>query len=279
MFPTTARGFLLPPRRRTDMVRSMKDAARDDNPRTTHFGYAEVPVAEKTARVGAVFDSVAHRYDLMNDLMSGGIHRLWKAALVDRLNPQAGMEIVDVAGGTGDIARRIINRCRGELSVTICDINANMLAAGRDRATDTGQVARSSLHLVCGNAEALPFADATHDAYTIAFGLRNVTHIDKALAEARRVLKPGGHFLCLEFSHVVLPMLDQLYEHYSFAVLPRLGAWVAGDRDAYVYLAESIRRFPLQDELVSMLGEAGFEQIIYRNLSGGIAAIHSAWRL
>ena len=237
-------------------------------------------MAEKTARVGAVFDSVARRYDLMNDLMSGGVHRLWKSALIDRLNPQAGMKIVDVAGGTGDIARRILARCNGEASVTICDINASMLIAGRDRSIDQGKLASGdSPNLVCGNAEQLPFADAALDAYTIAFGLRNVTHIDEALAEARRVLKPGGHFLCLEFSRVVLPMLAPLYDRYSFTVLPRLGALVAGDRDAYTYLAESIRKFPPQDELAEMLRGVGFDQVGYRNLSGGIAAIHSAWRI
>ena len=257
----------------------MSDPGRKSASETTHFGYSEVPVAEKTARVGAVFDSVARRYDLMNDLMSGGVHRLWKAALVDRLNPRPGMTIVDVAGGTGDIAGRILARCGGKAHVTICDINANMLAAGRDRALDRGELADGAPYLVCGNAEQLPFADAAFDAYTIAFGLRNVTHIDRALAEARRVLKPGGHFLCLEFSRVVTPLLAPLYERYSFTVLPRLGAWVARDRDAYVYLAESIRKFPPQDELAEMLEGSGLAQVGYRNLSGGIAAIHSGWRI
>ena len=237
-------------------------------------------MTEKTARVRDVFDSVASRYDLMNDLMSGGVHRLWKSVFVDHLNPRPGMQIVDVAGGTGDIARRILARCNGEASVTVCDINANMLTAGRDRSTDQGRLAgKGAPNLVCGNAEYLPFADASLDAYTIAFGLRNVTHIDKALAEARRVLKPGGHFLCLEFSRVVVPLLAQIYDRYSFTVLPQLGALIARDRDAYVYLAESIRKFPPQDELATMLENADFGQVGYRNLSGGIAAIHSAWRL
>jgi len=258
----------------------MSEPGHKSASQTTHFGYAEVPVTEKTARVGAVFDSVARRYDLMNDLMSGGVHRLWKAALVDRLNPRPGMMFVDVAGGTGDIARRILARCNGKAHVTVCDINANMLAAGRDRAIDRGDLPSSRApFLVCSNAEQLPFADATFDAYTIAFGLRNVTHIDRALTEARRVLKPGGHFLCLEFSRVVAPLLAPLYERYSFAVLPQLGAWVARDREAYVYLAESIRKFPPQEELIEMLGSAGFAQTGYRNLSGGIAAIHSGWRI
>ena len=237
-------------------------------------------MTEKTARVRAVFDSVAHRYDLMNDLMSGGVHRLWKSSLIDQLNPQPGMNIVDVAGGTGDIARRILARCDGTARVTICDINASMLAAGRDRSIDQGQLAgHGAPNLVCGNAEQLPFADASLDAYTIAFGLRNVTHIDKALAEARRVLRPGGHFLCLEFSRVAVPLLEPLYDRYSFTVLPRLGALVARDRDSYIYLAESIRKFPPQDALVQMLRDADFGQVSFRNLSAGIAAIHSAWRV
>lgn len=247
---------------------------------TTHFGYTQVPVGEKNARVRDVFDSVASRYDLMNDLMSAGVHRLWKSVFVDHLNPQPGMAIVDVAGGTGDIARRILARCNGDASVTVCDINDKMLSAGRDRAIDHGRLAGAgAANLVCGNAEQLPFADAALDAYTIAFGLRNVTHIDKALAEARRVLKPGGRFLCLEFSHVVVPLLARIYDRYSFTVLPQIGALVARDRDAYVYLAESIRKFPLQDELAAMLDDADFDQVSYRNLSGGIAAIHSAWRI
>lgn len=258
----------------------MSEPGPNDDRSTTHFGYTQVPVGEKTARVRDVFDSVASRYDLMNDLMSAGVHRLWKSVFVDQLNPQPGMAIVDVAGGTGDIARRILARCNGEASVTICDINAKMLTAGRDRAIDQGKLAgQGAANLVCGNAEQLPFADAALDAYTIAFGLRNVTHIDQALAEARRVLKPGGHFLCLEFSHVVVPMLAQIYDRYSFTVLPQIGALVARDRDAYVYLAESIRKFPPQDELAAMLSDADFGQVGYRNLSGGIAAIHSAWRL
>ena len=257
----------------------MSDPGHSDNQSTTHFGFAEVPVAEKTARVREVFDSVAGRYDLMNDLMSGGIHRLWKSAFVDRLNPRPGMKIVDVAGGTGDIARRILARCDGQADVTVCDINASMLTAGRNRSIDQGRLAGAGApNLVCGNAEQLPLADASLDAYTIAFGLRNVTHIDQALAEARRVLKPGGHFLCLEFSRVA-PVLAPLYDRFSFTVLPQLGAWVARDRDAYLYLAESIRKFPPQNELAAMLSAADFGQVSYRNLSGGIAAIHSAWRI
>lgn len=262
------------------MVWSMSDPGQNNARSTTHFGFSEVPVTEKTARVRAVFDSVAGRYDLMNDLMSGGIHRLWKSALINHLNPRPGMKIVDVAGGTGDIARRILARCNGKASVTVCDINANMLAAGRNRSIDQGRpTGDGAPKIVCGDAEQLPFADASLDAYTIAFGLRNVTQIDQALAEARRVLKPGGHFLCLEFSRVVVPFLAPVYDRYSFTVLPQLGAMVARDREAYVYLAESIRKFPPQDELAAMLHEVDFGQVSYRNLSAGIAAIHSAWRI
>lgn len=258
----------------------MSNPGQTEDQSTTHFGFTDVPVGEKTARVRSVFDSVASRYDLMNDLMSGGIHRLWKSIFVDRLNPYPGMAIVDVAGGTGDIAHRILERSNGQANVTICDINASMLTAGRDRSIDQGKLNDGDTpELVCGNAESLPFADASLDAYTIAFGLRNVTHIDQALTEARRVLKPGGHFLCLEFSRVVVPLLKPIYDRYSFSLLPQIGAVVAKDRDSYVYLAESIRKFPPQDDLVAMLGDAGFDQVSYQNLSGGIAAIHSAWRI
>lgn len=242
--------------------------------RTTHFGFREVREAEKSSMVRAVFDSVASRYDLMNDLMSGGIHRLWKAAMLDWLNPRPGMRLLDVAGGTGDIALRFLERGGG--SVVIVDINREMLSVGRDRAIDQGRVA--GLSWVCGDAERLPIADAAVDAYTIAFGIRNVTQIPAALAEARRVLKPGGRFLCLEFSRVVLPVMDRLYDAYSFRVLPALGSVVARDAEAYRYLAESIRRFPSQPTFAQMIRDAGFDVVSWRNLSGGIAALHSAWR-
>lgn len=256
----------------------MAERTNPESSGTTHFGFRTVAEDEKQDLVRGVFDAVAPKYDLMNDLMSAGIHRLWKAALIDWLAPRAGQQIVDVAGGTGDIAFRLIDRM-GENSqpVTICDINAEMLRAGRDRALDQGRLA--GIHWVCGNAEALPFPDMSFDAYTIAFGLRNVTHIDTALAEARRVLKPGGRMLCLEFSKVVVPVLDGLYDTYSFRVLPWLGGLVAGDREAYRYLAESIRRFPAQKELEARMTAAGFSQVKHRNLSGGIAAIHSGWRI
>jgi len=252
------------------------------------FGEEKVPWHEKQYRVRGVFDSVAKNYDLMNDLMSVGVHRLWKAAFIDVLAPRPNMHLLDVAGGTGDIAFRFLDQLTKAPSeddpepspqghVTICDINENMLQVGRDRALNEGRL--KGLQWVCGNAEALPVESASLDAYNIAFGLRNVTDIPAALREAKRVLKPGGRFLCLEFSHVIIPGLDRLYDLYSDEVLPRLGQYVARDREAYIYLVESIRRFPTQEKLVSMLHEAGLERGQYRNLSGGIAAIHTAWRL
>ncbi len=251
--------------------------ATDKASEKTDFGYREVAVGEKSQLVRGVFDSVAGRYDLMNDLMSGGIHRLWKREFVDRLNPRPGETVLDVAGGTGDIAFGIHER-RGEAtSVIVCDITQAMVEVGRDRAIDRGFL--RGIEFLCGDAEKLPIANASIDAYSIAFGLRNVTHIDAALAEARRVLKPGGRFFCLEFSHIVLPVLARLYDFYSFQILPRIGALVVGNRDAYQYLVESIRRFPAQAELVDRIEAAGLERARYRNLSGGIAAIHSAWRL
>ena len=269
--------------------------APHDSAATTHFGYQEVPEAEKGARVRGVFESVAGRYDLMNDLMSGGVHRLWKAAMIDWLNPRPGQRLVDVAGGTGDIAFRVIerlDRIRTEPvhidslerigSVVVCDLTPEMIVEGQNRAIDRGLLpgrAPAGPHWVCADAQCLPLPDRSMDAYTIAFGLRNVTRIEAALAEARRVLKPGGRFLCLEFSRIAVPLLSELYDRYSFAVLPALGGMVTGDREAYVYLAESIRRFPAQDALAGLMTAAGLEQVRYRNLSGGIAALHSGWRL
>lgn len=241
------------------------------------FGYRDVPEAEKDALVREVFSSVARRYDLMNDLMSAGVHRLWKDAMVEWLNPQPGQAVLDVAGGTGDIAFRIAAFARqrgGEASITVCDINEEMVGAGVARAAD-----EPAVRWICGDAQTLPLPDACMDAYTIAFGIRNVTRIEKALVEARRVLKPGGRFLCLEFSHVVAPGLDALYERYSFSILPRLGEAVAKDGQAYRYLAESIRRFPPQGAFAKMIERAGLSRVKFRNLSGGIAAMHSAWRI
>jgi len=245
---------------------------------TVAFGFRDVAAAEKPDLVKEIFSSVASRYDLMNDLMSGGVHRLWKDSFVDWLNPQPGMAVLDVAGGTGDVAFRIAARARakgGEAAVTVCDINLSMLEQGvrRPEANDR------SITWVCGDAENLPIENATRDAYTIAFGIRNTTHLDRVLTEAHRVLKPGGRFLCLEFSRVAAPGLDRLYDVYSFAVLPRLGEVVAGDGAAYRYLAESIRRFPSQTAFAKLIAKCGFSQVKYRNLSGGIAAMHSGWKI
>ena len=246
--------------------------------RTTHFGYRTVDEDQKTRLVRGVFDSVASKYDLMNDLMSAGVHRLWKTAMVDWLGPREGQTFIDVGGGTGDIAQRILDRLGAESgSMTVCDINHEMIAVGRDRAVDAGRLA--GIQWVCGDAEKLPFPDMSFDAFTIAFCLRNVTHIDDALGEARRVLKPGGRFLCLEFSQVVVPLLGKLYDAYSFTVLPALGGLVTGDADAYRYLAESIRKFPSQSELLARMTSAGLRECKMRNLSGGIAALHSGWRI
>ncbi|MBT3658146.1 MAG: bifunctional demethylmenaquinone methyltransferase/2-methoxy-6-polyprenyl-1,4-benzoquinol methylase UbiE [Rhodospirillaceae bacterium] len=250
-----------------------KNRASDEA--TTHFGYREVPAAEKASLVREVFDNVAPRYDLMNDLMSFGVHRLWKDALIDWLAPRPGMTLVDVGGGTGDIAFKFLKR--GGSAVQVVDINEEMLAHGRDRSLDRGIL--DGITWTHGNAETLPLDDSSVDAYTSAFCLRNVTHLEKALSEARRVLKPGGRFICLEFSHVTLPTLKKLYDAYSFSVLPNLGEAVAGDRDAYTYLAESIRKFPNQASFGTMIEAAGLAQVKVRNLSGGIAALHSAWRI
>lgn len=251
--------------------------------RLVSFGFETVPEPEKARRVRHVFENVSGRYDLMNDLMSGGVHRLWKQAMIDWLAPRPGLRLLDVAGGTGDIAFRVIARLGIDRAgrIVVCDLTPEMLRVGRDRAVDRGILPShpGSPRWVCGDAEALPLPDRSVEAYTIAFGLRNVTRIDAALAEARRVLRPGGRFLCLEFSRVAVPLLSELYDLYSFKVLPALGGWVAGDRDAYRYLVESIRHFPPQDELAGLVAEAGFGRVRYRNLTGGIAALHSAWRL
>ncbi|XP_058228585.1 2-methoxy-6-polyprenyl-1,4-benzoquinol methylase, mitochondrial-like isoform X3 [Rhododendron vialii] len=241
--------------------------------------------------VGNVFSSVASNYDLMNDVMSGGLHRLWKDRLVSKLNPFPGMRHLDVAGGTGDVAFRILeslnsvsrravqdvlqDNLQEETQIYICDINTNMLNVGKKRAQERGLEDLRSLRWVEGDAEALCFEDASMDGYTIAFGIRNVTHIEKVLAEAYRVLKPGGRFLCLELSHVEAPGFKQLYDYYSFLVIPALGELVAGDRESYQYLVESIRRFPPQDMFASMIADAGFQKVEYENLVGGVVAIHS----
>jgi len=229
-------------------------------------------VAEKSRLVGRVFDSVAERYDIMNDLMSLGIHRAWKRHFVTNCGFRPGNRVLDLAGGTGDIARLAIGRVRPGGQVVVADINRAMLTAGRRRLDDEGEVA--GLQWLQADAEALPFADRSFHGVTIAFGLRNVTHRDKALSEMFRVLKPGGQVHVLEFSRVDLPALARIYDAWSFKALPRLGQMVAGDGESYQYLAESIRRFPDQQELAALLGQAGFERVAWNNLSGGICAIH-----
>jgi demethylmenaquinone methyltransferase/2-methoxy-6-polyprenyl-1,4-benzoquinol methylase len=242
---------------------------------TTNFGFITVNARDKAGMVKGVFDNVAPRYDLMNDLMSLGVHRLWKSTFIDYLDPHPKMKLIDVGGGTGDIAFKFLKFGGGQ--VTVCDINDEMLNVGRDRAINKGIF--TGVDWVNGDAEKLPVPENTFDAYTTAFCLRNVTHIESALSEARRVLKPGGHFLCLEFSKVVLPVLKKVYDTYSFNILPWLGKIIADDEGSYRYLAESIRRFPDQDKLTAMITDAGLEQANYKNLSGGIATIHSAWRV
>ena len=247
---------------------------------TTSFGFRDVPEGERQGLVNSVFASVAERYDLMNDLMSGGLHRLWKDDLVAWLAPPRSASpwrLIDVAGGTADVALRVIGAAGPEASAVVCDISPEMLAVGERKVAAAGLAARISL--AEGNAEALPFPDRSFDAYTIAFGIRNVTRIDRALAEAHRVLKLGGRFLCLEFSEVDVPILDRLYDLHSFEVIPRVGRLVAGSADPYRYLVESIRRFPRQEAFAGMLRGAGFARVSYRNLSGGIAAMHSGWRI
>lgn len=243
---------------------------------TTHFGDRTVDKADKARLVDQVFERVANRYDLMNDLMSGGLHRLWKDAMVAWLSPprRSTWSVIDVAGGTGDIAFRIARRGPAS-TVTVVDLNAEMLEVGRDRAERDG---RDRVRFVQGDAMALPLPASAFDAYTIAFGIRNVTDIDAALKEAWRVLKPGGRFLCLEFSQVKAPVLDRVYDAYSYTVIPRMGRMVAGDAEPYQYLVESIRRFPNQETFAAMIERAGFRQIKVRDLSGGIAALHSAYK-
>src|SRR5665811_2144365 len=243
---------------------------------TTHFGFRDVPLEDKQTLVNDVFRSVAQRYDLMNDLMSAGLHRIWKDLMINALNPPRGdtpFALLDVAGGTGDIAFRAADAAGFGFRATVCDINSDMLEVGRARAATRHLDDRVSF--VEGNAEALAFPNGAFDAYTIAFGIRNVPRIDLALAEAFRVLKPGGRFLCLEFSAVDVAGLDRLYEFYSFNVIPKLGTWVIGDPEPYKYLVESIRRFPNQARFAAMIEAAGFARVTHRNLTGGIAAIHS----
>ena len=242
------------------------------NPEATQFGEKTVRPEEKTGLVHDVFDNVADKYDLMNDLMSGGIHRLWKDRLIREIRPKAGQRFLDVAGGTGDIAFRLYKRTGYAENITICDLTHNMLSVGRDRAINKGW--KEEFQWTNGNAEALPFSDNSFDVYTIAFGLRNVTHIDTAIKEAYRVLRPGGQFFCLEFSHVENPIMAKGYDFYSFGLIPKMGKIIAKDKESYQYLVESIRKFPKQKELQKRINNVGFIKSRYINLTGGIVAIH-----
>ncbi len=244
---------------------------------TTHFGFETVAEAEKAGRVHGVFSSVAARYDLMNDVMSAGIHRLWKDAMMDWLAPQPDTRLIDVAGGTGDIAFRYLDRVGGAAEVTVLDLTEDMLTEGARRAEATPH--RDALTFVAGDAMALPFEDNSFDAYTISFGIRNVTRIDAALAEAFRVLRRGGRLMILEFSQLPNPAMQWIYDRYSFNVIPTMGQAITSDRASYQYLVESIRQFPDQDRFAGMIRSAGFEQVAYRNLSMGIAALHAGWKI
>lgn len=244
---------------------------------TTHFGFETIPEGEKAGRVHGVFTSVASKYDVMNDAMSLGIHRLWKDAMLDWLAPRRGMRLIDVAGGTGDIAFRFLDRVGGAGEVVVLDMTEDMLREGEARADRQGLAGR--MEWVVGDAMALPFPDASFDAYTISFGIRNVTRVEAALAEAFRVLRPGGRLMVLEFSRVPVDGLRWLYDRYSFNVIPAMGQAITGDRASYQYLVESIRRFPDQETFAEMIRTVGFEQVAYRNLSMGIAALHSGWKI
>jgi demethylmenaquinone methyltransferase/2-methoxy-6-polyprenyl-1,4-benzoquinol methylase len=251
--------------------------ARQDD---THFGYRTVPLEDKQDRVDDVFHSVARRYDLMNDLMSGGLHRAWKDALVTAVNPpKSGRDfaLLDLAGGTGDVAFRVVAAGGPGTRVNVCDINTEMLAVGAERAEKLGL--KHAITFEQGNAEELPYPDRAFDCVTIAFGIRNVPRIERALAEAYRVLKIGGRFLCLEFSAVDVPGLDTLYELYSFQVIPRVGQVVTGDREAYQYLVESIRNFPKPKAFAQMIEQASFRRVSFTPMTGGVVALHSGWKL
>lgn len=252
----------------------------DNTGDTTHFGFRDVPLGEKQGMVDEVFRSVARRYDLMNDVMSGGLHRAWKAAMIRALDPprsERPFRLLDVAGGTGDIAFRAAEKAGTGFSAVVCDINGEMLAVGRERAEQ--KFLDQTVTFVEGNAEALAFPDRSFDVYTIAFGIRNVPRIDLALREAWRVLKPGSRFLCLEFSNVDVPGLDRLYELYSFRVIPELGRMITGDAASYRYLVESIQKFPRPNAFADMIRAAGFARVSHETMSGGIVALHSGWRL
>jgi len=255
----------------------MREAQPD---RDTHFGFQSVPLGDKQRLVDDVFRTVARRYDLMNDLMSGGLHRAWKDTLVSALNPpntDRRFLLADIAGGTGDIACRVVEAGGDGTRATVVDVNAAMLEVGRERATGRGL--GDAVSFVEGNAESLPLKDRSQDAVSIAFGIRNVPRVDAALREAFRVLRIGGHFVCLEFSTCDVPGLDALYDLYSFRAIPTIGRVVVGDAEPYQYLVESIRRFPTPQAFAAMMGDAGFRRVSFRRMSGGIVALHSGWRL
>src|SRR6478672_8179113 len=260
------------------MVLSTKDFRMARNTPDTDFGFRRVPLSDKQALVDDVFHSVAGRYDLMNDLMSGGLHRAWKAALVAAVNPPkrgTPFALLDLAGGTGDVAFRVADAGGPGTHVTVADINVDMLQVGRERAAKSGH----QVEFIEANAEALPFPDRSFDAVTIAFGIRNVPRIDVALGDIHRVLKIGGRFLCLEFSSIDVPGLDRLYDLYSFNVIPAVGRAVTGDAEAYRYLVESIRKFPRPEKFADMIRAAGFRRASFEPLTGGVVALHSGWRL
>lgn len=284
----------IPPSSTSSASGSAAKGSGDDGTGKTHFGFRDVDVDDKEQLVGRVFHSVAEQYDVMNDLMSGTLHRVWKDQFVAELLPICGAgygaRTIDVAGGTGDIAFRIVRESNAmspsdpPVHVTVCDINSSMLGVGRERAIEKGLYtpgsAQQQLDFIEGNAEKLPqFEDNSFDAYTIAFGIRNVTHIDRALREAHRILKPGGRFMCLEFSHVANPVMKAIYEQYSFHAIPAIGQFIANDRDAYQYLVESIRKFPEQRAFERMIREAGFSNVTHENFTCGIVAMHSGYKL
>jgi demethylmenaquinone methyltransferase/2-methoxy-6-polyprenyl-1,4-benzoquinol methylase len=248
----------------------------DTSDRTTHFGFETILEAEKAERVQGVFSSVASKYDIMNDVMSGGVHRVWKDAMMDWLNPRDGQRLLDVAGGTGDIAFRFLKRAPTATAVVL-DLTDDMLIEGRKRAEAEDRA--DQLQWTVGDAMALPFEDNSFDVYTISFGIRNVTRVQDALTEAYRVLRPGGRLMVLEFSQLPNPAMQWAYDRYSFNVIPRMGEIIAGDSDSYQYLVESIRKFPDQERFATMIRAAGFAQVKYRNMTFGVAALHSGWKL
>ena len=248
----------------------------DQTSKTTHFGFEDIPEAQKAGRVHGVFTNVASKYDIMNDVMSVGIHRIWKEAMMDWLAPRPGQRLLDVAGGTGDIAFRFLKRA-GDADAVVLDMTESMLIEGRKRAE--AEAMSSSLDWLVGDAMALPFEDNSFDVYTISFGIRNVTRIPDALSEAYRVLKPGGRLMVLEFSQLPNDMMQKAYDLYSFNVIPRMGQVIAGDSDSYQYLVESIRKFPDQETFAGMIRDAGFQNVSYRNMTFGIAALHAGWKI